>query len=125
MLSILLLFAAGPQPAEAPAQSLRPATIQEMIDAGAIPPPPATGQNSVQMPVLGQFRLGCAPAATPVAETNPGNGLLWREGQDRVGHYLLLDRYVDGCPDPVYARYSVPGSNAVGREATRLTTPRD
>lgn len=124
MLSMLLLLAAAPQAVEASRPTLRPATILEMVEAGVVPPMPSPGGgNNVNMPVLGQPPAGCTMASTPAVDPNPGNGLLWREGQDRVGHYLLLDRYVGGCPDPMYARYSVPGSNAVGREAMRSTAP--
>ena len=105
MLSILLLLAAAPQ-----------SVIPQM------PPAPVPGGQG-RMRVLGQPGPDCASLAMPVNDMDGGGSLLWREGQDRVGHYLLLDRYVDGCPDPVYARYRVPGSNAVGREVGRAPAP--
>ena len=71
------------------------------------------------MPVLGQPGPGCASLAMPANDLDGGGSLLWREGQDRVGHYLLLDRYVGGCPQPFIVNYRVPGSNAVGREVGR------
>jgi len=43
---------------------------------------------------------------------------MWREGGQAVGLYRLLDRYVDGCPAPIIVNYRVPGSNAIGREAS-------
>ena len=107
MLSILLLLATAPQ-----------STIPAMSPA---PSPVPGGQG--RMRVLGQSGSGCASLSMPANDPNAGNGLLWREGEHRVGHYLLLDSYVGGCPDPMYARYSVPDSNAVGREVGRGPAP--
>lgn len=105
MLSILLLLAAGPQSAIPPA-----------------PPAPRPGGNAT-MRVYGT-PVGCAPGPMAANDpTSPGNGLLWREGGEAVGLYRLLDRRVDGCPDPIVVTYRVPGSNAVGREAGRAPAP--
>ena len=110
MLSILLLLAAAPQ-------SVIP----------SMPPPAPTPPAAT--PVLGQPPAGRAPATQRASDPTARNGLMWREGQDPVGHYLLLDRYVAGCPDPIVVRYRVPGSDAVGREIGRapvapVITPR-
>lgn len=104
MLPILLLLAAAPQ-------SMIPASPPQLM-----PPAPAP---QATLPVLGQMSPGCAPVQTRAVDPSVGDGLLWREGQDPVGHYLLLDRYVGGCPDPIVVAHRVPGSNAVGREARR------
>lgn len=109
MLSMLILLAA-PQSAmpPMPEQLMRPA------EPGA----------NVSMRVFGGSPSGCAPGPMPASDpTSPGNGLLWREGGDDVGLYRLLDRRVNGCPDPVIVSYRVPGSNAVGREASRAPAP--
>ncbi|WP_428151423.1 hypothetical protein [Brevundimonas sp.] len=105
MLSMLLLLAASPQSAIPP-----------------MPPAPIPGEQGT-MRVLGQPEPGCASLAMPANDPNAGNSLLWREGQDTVGHYLLLDRRVNGCPAPIVVNYRVPGSNAVGREAGRAPAP--
>ena len=123
MLSILLLLAAAPQSAEAPAQTLRPATVQEMIDAGVLPPMPAAPANAARMPVLGDGGFGCRSEVRQASDPTAGNGLMWREGGEAVGLYRLLDRRVNGCPDPIVVNYRVPGSNALGREAGRDPGP--
>ena len=125
MLSMLLLLATAPQAAEAPAQTLRPATIEEMVGAGVIPPsPPATGQeNAARMRVLSDTGFGCESDVRQANDLTAGNTLLWREGGQSVGLYRLLDRRVDGCPDPIVVNYRVPGSNAVGREVGHGTAP--
>ena len=105
MLSMLLLLAAAPQSANPP-----------------MPPAPVPGAQG-GMRVLGQPGPGCASLAMPANDLDGGGSLLWREGQDRVGHYLLLDRRVNGCPAPVIVNYRVPGSNAVGREVGRSPAP--
>lgn len=118
MLSMLLLLAAAPQAAEAPAQSLRPATTQEMIDAGVIPPPPPPGREAL-MRVLGDAGVGCGSDVRRADDPRAGNGLMWRGGGEPVGLYRLLDRRVNDCPAPIIVNYRVPGSNAIGREAGR------
>lgn len=105
MLSMLLLLAAPPQSAIPP-----------------MPPAPAP-QARGTMRVLGQPGPGCASLAMPANDPNASNTLLWREGQDPVGHYLLLERRVNGCSVPVVVNYRVPGSNAVGREVGHAPTP--
>lgn len=105
MLSMVLLLAAAPQSAIPP-----------------MPPAPVPAEQG-RMPVLGQPGPGCASLAMPANNPDAGNTLLWREGQDRVGHYLLLDRYVGGCPAPIIVNYRIPGSNAVGREGGRSPAP--
>lgn len=80
--------------------------------------PPAPPAPQASMRVLGQPGPGCASLAMPVNRpVPPSNGLLWHEGQEPVGHYLLLERRVNGCSAPVVVNYRVPGSNAIGREA--------
>ena len=104
MLSMLLLLAAAPQ--------------------SAIPPmPPAPPAPQASMRVLGQPGPGCPSLATTANDPNAGDTLLWREGQDPVGHYLLLERRVNGCSVPLVVNYRVPGSDAVGREAGRAPAP--
>lgn len=105
MLSMLLLLVAAPQ--------------------SVIPPmPPAPAPRSQgEMRVLGQPGASCPSLAMPASDPNAGNTLLWREGQDRVGHYLLLERRVNGCSVPILVNDRVPGSNAVGREVGRAPRP--
>lgn len=43
-------------------------------------------------------------------------GALGLSRSDDVSHYLLLDRWVDGCPAPIVVNQRVPGSNAVIRQ---------
>ena len=114
MLSMLLLLAGAPQAAEAPA----PAPLVVINGETARPGlPPARDFRSG---VVGMAPAHCRNDLTLTAEpTSPGNGLLWRDGGEPVGLYRLLDRRVNGCPDPIVVNYRVPGSNAVGREATR------
>ena len=109
MLSILLLLASAPQSAvpAMPAQPGRPAE------------PGATAMTRVYTGAPG-CASGVIQANDPTA---PGAGLLWREGGDAVGLYRLLDRRVNGCPDPIIVNYRAPGSNAVGREAGRAPAP--
>lgn len=121
MLSILLLLAAAPQ--AAPAQTLRPATVDQMIAAGVLPPMPAAPANAARMPVLGDSGVGCRSDIRRADDPTAGNGLMWREGGEAVGLYRLLDRRVNGCPDPIVVNYRVPGSNALGREAGRDPGP--
>jgi hypothetical protein len=58
----------------------------------------------------------CARVTTrvdrPVA---PTRDLSLRSDGEAVGHYLLLDRSVNGCPAPLIVNHRVTGSNAVGR----------
>lgn len=105
MLSMLLLLAAAPQSVIPP-----------------MPPVPVPGGQGT-MRVFGQPGPGCGSLAMPANDLDGGGSLLWREGQDRVGHDLLLDRRVNGCPAPVIVNYRVPGSNAVGREVGRSPAP--
>lgn len=109
MLSMLILLA-GPQSAipPMPQQSPRPA------EPGA----------TATMRVYGASPPGCAPGPIQANDlTASGGGLLWREGGDAVGLYRLLDRRVNGCPDPIIVNYRTPGSNAIGREASRAPAP--
>jgi|GEM_PF-2990054 len=109
MLSMLLLLAAVPQ-------SVVPAMPEELTR------PAQPGANGT-MRVYGAPQ-GCAPGPIPASDaSSPGNDLLWREGGDAVGLYRLLDRRVNGCPDPIVVNYRIPGSNAVGREAGRAPAP--
>ena len=76
-----------------------------------ITPPTATGRN------LWSDGPFCRDQTLPVSEPiGPGRGLDWRSTDRAVGHYLLLDRRVEGCSAPLLVSERVPGSNAVGRE---------
>lgn len=98
MLSILLLLSA-------PVQSVTPS-------ASAVPRPSAIGRN------LFSPLPDCNNRATPVADpTAPGAGLAWREGDQPVWLYRLLERRVNGCSAPIVVLDRIPGSAAVGREA--------
>jgi hypothetical protein len=47
------------------------------------------------------------PTSTgPLGVSRPGD----------VSHYLLLDRWIDGCPAPIVVNRRVPGSDAVIRQ---------
>ncbi len=101
MLSALLLFAFAPQAAP-------PSTPDAPVGSA----PVATAR------VFGPMPMVCAPRPTIVSHPAPANnGLVWREGDEPVALYRLLDRRVNGCPAPVIVNYRVPGSNALGREA--------
>ena len=104
MLSMLLLLA-GLQSAAQP-----------------MPQPPTVPiqQPGATMRVLGPSAPGCPSELRQVNDpTAPGSGLMWREGNEAVGLYRLLDRRVDGCPAPIIVNYRVPGSSALGREMGR------
>ncbi len=106
MLSMLLLLAATPQ--------------------SAAPPMPAapSRQSGATMRVIGETSPGCRSDVMRASDpTSPGSGPMWREGGEAVGLYRLLERRIDGCPVPVIVNYRVPGSNALGREASPGTTP--
>ena len=105
MLSMLLLLAVAPQSA-----------------IPTMPPAPPPGSEA-RMRVLGQPGFGCPSMAMPANDPNGTTSLLWREGQDQVGHYLLLERRVNGCSVPILVNERVPGSNAVGREYGRRPAP--
>jgi hypothetical protein len=110
MLSMLLLLAAAPQ-----------ATIPAMPPQ-LMPSPPSQGRSTMR--VLGETSPGCPSSVMRAADpTNPGGGLMWREGGEAVGLYRLLERRVDGCPAPIIVNYRVPGSNALGREMGRTPAP--
>ena len=103
MLSLMILLAAAPQSA----------TPERPWVQMPVPEP----RSGTEMPVLGQSVIGCPPERTTVNDPiRPGGGLTWRQGDQPVGHYLLLERRVDGCPAPIIVNFRVPGSNAVGRE---------
>ncbi|AQR60634.1 hypothetical protein BZG35_02450 [Brevundimonas sp. LM2] len=107
MLSMLLLLTAAPQ-------SAIPAMPQRLI-------PPAS-PPSASMRVLGQASPICPSEFRRASDAAaPGAGLMWREGNEAVGLYKLLDRRVDGCPAPIVVNYRVPGSSALGREMGRET----
>lgn len=106
MLSLLILLAASQQAAPS-------------IIPPSPPPPPEAGA----MPVLGQTPF-CAARPQPASDATSGGDLMWREGGQAVGHYLLLDRYVGGCPAPIIVNHRVPGSNALGREVGGRSVPR-
>ena len=106
MLSILLLLAVAPQ-------SVTP----------TVPPPPPSAPRSATMPVLSDTGFGCQNELRRATDATVGGNLMWRDGDAPVGHYLLLDRRVNGCPAPVVVNYRVPGSNAVGRELGRTPEP--
>lgn len=99
MLSLLLLTAA----------------LQAAPEA-QVPPaePNAMGRNLWSQPP------GCDDPVRRAADTiRPGGGLAWREGDEPVRMYLLLERQVRGCPAPIVVMERVPGSNAIGREMRR------
>lgn len=109
MLSILLLLAAAPQ-----------STVPPMPQ----PPTVRVQQPGATMRMLGQPSPLCPSELQQASDpTAPGSGLMWREGNEAVGLYRLLDRRVDGCPAPIVVHYRVPGSNAVGREMARDPAP--
>jgi hypothetical protein len=107
MLTLLLLLTASPQ-----------ATGPLIPTLPAPPPPP----GAAAMPVPGLSPL-CASRLTRATDTVSGGDLMWREGGAAVGHYLLLDRHVGGCPDPIVVNHRAPGSNALGREVGRDNRP--
>ncbi len=123
MLSILLLLATAPQAAEVPAQTLRPATASEILAAAVVPPPAPAPENPAGMRVLSDTGFGCGSEVRQASDPTAGNGLMWRDGGEPIGLYRLLDRRVNGCPDPIVVNYRVPGSDAVGREAGRAPAP--
>ncbi len=97
MLSILVLLAAGPQSA-------------------ILATPQAPSADSRAAPRV--LPPDCAPRPTPIdTPVATGRGLMWRDGDQPVGHHLLLERRVNGCPAPIVVNYRTPGSIAVGREA--------
>ena len=118
MLSMLLLLAVAPQAADPLTPYAGVVINGETVRQGL---PPA---REFRSGVIGMTPAHCRNDLTlTVDPTAPGNGLMWREGGEAVGLYRLLDRRVDGCPDPIVVNYRVPGSNAVGREAGRAPAP--
>ena len=114
MLSMLLLLAVAPQAVE----TIPPAS-RVVINGETVTPGLPTARD-FRSGIVGMTPAHCRNELTLTADpTSPGSGLLWREGGEPVGLYRLLDRRVNGCPDPIIISYRVPGSNAVGREATR------
>lgn len=110
MLSMLVLLAAAPQ-------SAIPVMPPHLM-------PPAPSQDAARMPVLGQTSPGCPSELQQASDpTASSSDLMWREGGEAVGLYLLLDRRVNGCPAPIVSNYRVPGSNALGREMGRTPEP--
>ena len=105
MLTLIILLAATQQAAPS------------MITPAPSPPPGAGA-----MPLLGQTP-GWVTLPQLANEPTTGGDLMWRDAGQAVGHYLLLDRYVGGCPEPIIVNYRVPGSNAVGREVARQPRP--
>ncbi|CAL1690368.1 hypothetical protein MMB232_00491 [Brevundimonas subvibrioides] len=82
------------------------------------PSPPAPGVPSASMPMYGLSTPLCRDTITRTDDAvTPGGGLMWREGDEPVRMYRLLDRRVNGCPAPIVVMDRVPGSNALGREA--------
>lgn len=110
MLSIPLLLATALQASGTP-------------PTGSLPPMPAAPEATARMPVLGDADVGCRSDVRQASDVTVGNGLMWRDDGEPVGLYRLLDRRVNGCPDPVVVNYRVPGSNALGREAGRDPEP--
>ena len=104
MLSIPLLLATALQASGTP-------------PTGSLPPMPAAPEATARMPVLGDADVGCRSDVRQASDMTAGSGLMWRDDGEPVGLYRLLDRRVNGCPDPVVVNYRVPGSNALGREA--------
>lgn len=87
-----------------------------------ITPAPSPPHEAGAMPLLGQTP-GCVSRPQLANDRTTGGDLMWREAGQAVGHYLLLDRYVGGCPDPIVVSYRVPGSSALGREVGRRGPP--
>lgn len=113
MLTMMLLLAIPPQ-AGVPAPTIRSVTIDRTVVEGGAPLPYASEPG-----VIGLTPDHCrtAPILTVLPRSAAGN-LLWREGGEPVAHYRLLERRVNGCPAPIIVNYRVPGSNAIGREAS-------
>jgi hypothetical protein len=107
MLSMLLLLAAVPQ-----------AVIPDLPPGLALPPAMADRTSPpASMPVIGRPSPMCEARPTSVVgprALQDGARMLSTSGD--VGLYRLLDRYVNGCPEPIIVNDRVPGSNAVGRE---------
>lgn len=83
-----------------------------------VTPPSASGRN------LWTDGPGCRSGTQQASEPiSPGGGLAWRSDSPAVGHYLLLERRIEGCSVPLLVSERVPGSNAVGREVYRFRTP--
>lgn len=104
MLPILMLLAIAPQSA-----------------IPTLPPEPqgrsfaTPGAPSATTPTLGRAPPHCD---NPVLRARDPVAAMGRLGVARggdVGHYLLLERSIDGCPAPLPVNRRVPGSNAVGR----------
>ncbi|MGV3577842.1 hypothetical protein [Brevundimonas sp.] len=105
MLSILLLLASGPQTAMTP-----------------IPEDPLHPRPQALMRQFSTIQPNCDEQRLRRAQ-DQGGSAVWRNDGPPVAHYLLLDRYSRGCPDPIIVNYAVPGSNAIGRELGRTPQP--
>lgn len=103
MLSMLLLLVVAPQ--------------------SVIPTAPAPPPSSPATAVLGDSGPACRSEVRRVEDSTVAGRLMWRDGDAPVAHYRLLDRRVNGCPDPIVVSYRIPGSNAVSREIGRTPEP--
>lgn len=94
MLVLTLLFAGEPQTA-APYPGPPPSPPASRL----IDPTPLSCRDEA-------LRTQGPSSVGPLGVSRPGD----------VSHYLLLDRWVDGCPAPLIVNQRVPGSNAVIRQ---------
>ena len=82
------------------------------------------------MPNLGRTLPGCENRVMAASgETARSDSLIWRQGDPPVGHYLLLERQVGGCPAPVIVGYRSLGetdgqATAPNPPAQRIVVPR-
>ena len=95
-------------------------------DAAEARPPVVAGRGdpTAAMRTIGLTTPRCRDQVTATAyPTTPGGGLMWRDGDDPVRLYRLLDRRVNGCSAPIVVNDRGPGSNAVGRGAGGTPRP--
>lgn len=82
------------------------------------PAPPEPGAPPASLRTYGLSTPQCRDRLTRTADpVTPGGGLMWREGDQPVRMYRLLERRVNGCSAPIVVMDRVPGSRALGREA--------
>lgn len=100
MLTLVLALLVSPQTVDRPLQR-----------------PDFARRDGVAMPTLGRDDALCPPpivrADQPVSATDD---LAFRSDGEAVGHYLLLERRVNGCSRPLVVNHRIRGSNALGRE---------
>lgn len=82
------------------------------------PAPPEPGTPPASMRTFGLSTPQCRDRITRTADpVTPGGGLMWRDSDEPVRMYRLLERRINGCSAPIVVMDRVPGSNALGREA--------